>query len=251
VISIVCVYNNKGILDNYLIESLKNQTMNYELILIDNTQSQFKSAAKALNYGGRKAKGDYLIFVHQDVMLSSDSWLERAQKIVDKLPNLGIAGIAGKSESKSGVISNIKHSVPPKLAGKIQIKNSTNVQTLDECLVIIPSSKFNILQFDEKVCDDWHLYVVDYCLSIKKLGFDVYVIPIFLYHRSPGYSFSEKYYVTLTKVLKKHKKHYKLIYTTMGDWSTMFPLNIQRQRIWHLAIAGVKFLLEKSGGGQK
>lgn len=250
-ISVVCVYNNEKILEDCLLKGLKNQTVKFELIDLDNTNGKFKSAAEALNHGGKQAKGKYIMFVHQDVDLSSNSWLEEVEKMLDSLQNLGIAGVAGKSENKKGVITNIKDGTPPKLTGKIQIKSPTKVQTLDECLVIIPRSVFNMFQFDENVCDNWHLYAVDYCLSIKRLGFDAYVIPMFVYHRSAGYSFSEKYYLTLQKVLKKHKKHYKEIYTTMGDWSTLYPLRIQRQRIWRLAKAGVTVLLEKLGKGQK
>jgi hypothetical protein len=36
-ISVVCVYNDKEILKKYLLKSLKNQSVEYELILIDNT----------------------------------------------------------------------------------------------------------------------------------------------------------------------------------------------------------------------
>ncbi len=231
-ISIICVYNNKNILENYLLKSLKNQTVKFEFIGIDNTKGQFKSAAEALNYGGGQAKGEYLMFVHQDVDLSSNTWLEEVKKILDKLSNLGIAGIAGKSEDEGEVITNIKHDNPPRLAGKIQIKKPTKVQTVDECLMIIPKSVFNKLRFDEDTCDNWHLYAVDYCLSVKRLGFDSYVMPIFVYHKSSGYSMSEKYFVTLKKVLKKHKSCYNKIYTTMGDWSTRYPLNIKIIYLW-------------------
>ncbi len=65
------------------------------------------------------------------------------------------------------------------------------VCTVDECLVVISVIVFNILQFDEKVCSDWHLYAVDYCLSVKKLGYGVYMIPIVGYHKSIGYPFTE------------------------------------------------------------
>ena len=252
-ISIVCVYNNEEILNDYLLKSLKDQTVNYELVTLDNTEGKFKSAAEALNYGGRKAKGKYIMFVHQDADLCSNSWLEEVEKMVDDLPNLGIAGVAGKKDER-GTMTNIKHGNPPKHAGSITIKKPEEVQTLDECLAIIPKSVFDTHQFDETVCDDWHLYAVDYCLSIKKLGFDAYAIPMFVYHRSQGYSIisgSENYHLTLEKVLKKHKKHYLKIYTTMGDWSTLYPLSIQRQRIWRLAKAGVTILLEKLGRAKK
>jgi hypothetical protein len=252
-ISIVCVYNNRDVLNNWLLKGLKNQTVNYELIALDNTEGKYKSATEALNLGGWRARGKYIMFVHQDVDLSSNSWLEEVEKMLDDLHNLGIAGVAGKKDYR-GTMTNIKHGYPPEHAGSITIKKPEEVQTLDECLTIVPKSIFNVLQFDETVCDDWHLYAVDYCLSIKKLGFDAYAIPMFVYHRSHGYSIisgSENYQLTLEKVWKKHKKHYKKIYTTMGDWSTSYPLSIQRQRIWCLARAGVTILSEKIGRSKK
>lgn len=249
-ISVVCVYNNKKILNDFLLKSLRNQTVDYELILLDNTRRQFKSAAEALNYGGKKAKEKYIIFVHQDVDLSSNSWLEKVEKMLDSIRNLGVAGVAGKKEG-GGVMTIINHGDPPRPAGSITIRKPEKVQTVDECLFIIPRSVFRTIHFDENVCDDWHLYAVDYSLSVKRLGFDAYVIPMFVYHRSPGYSFSEEYYLTLEKVLEKHKKHYKWIYTTMGDWSALYLLRIKRQRIWRLAKAGVKILLEKIGRRRK
>ncbi len=238
-ISVVCVYNNKNILENYLLKSLKNQTVNYELINLDNTQEEFKSAAEALNQGGKNANGKYIMFAHQDVDLSSNTWLERVEKILDGLPNLGIAGVAGRPKGEAGVITNIKHDNPPKFAGKIQFEKPTKVQTLDECLIIIPKSVFNKLKFDENTCNGWHLYAVDYCLSVRRLGFDSYVMPIFVYHKSAGYSMSEKYFVTLKKVLKKHKNYYNKIYTTMGNWSTRYPLNIIRNYLWLRGKAGI------------
>lgn len=231
-ISIVCIYNNSQILNDCLLKSLKNQTAKFELINLDNSKGQFESAAKALNYGGKKAKGKYLLFVHQDVDLSSNTWLEEAEKILDELPKVGVAGVAGRSKNEDSIITQIKHGNPPRFAGKMQIKKSVKVQTVDECLVIIPKTIFDTLQFDENVCDNWHLYAVDYCLSIKKLGFYSYVIPMFIYHKSSGYSISGKYFTTLKKILKKHKSYYGKIYTTVGNWSTKYPVDIKRIYLW-------------------
>lgn len=226
-ISIICVFNNREILNNYLLKSLKNQKVEYELILIDNTREKFESAAKALNYGARKAKGDNIMCIHQDVDLCSNTWLEEIEKVLKKLPNFGIAGVAGVKDVK-GVITNINHGKTPRLAGNIQIKKPIKVQTIDECLMIIPKSVFDILQFDEKTCDNWHLYAVDYCLSVKeKLSLDVYVIPMYLYHSSSGV-ITPGYYQTLNKLLKKHKDSFRWIYTTMGYWNTLYSLNLQK-----------------------
>lgn len=232
-ISIVCVYNNKKILENCLLKSLDHLNSEFELITLDNTEGVFKSGAEALNCGGKRANNKYIMFVHQDVDLSSKNWLTETEKWLDSIPHLGIAGVAGMSEIGNSNAERgrnvITNGNPPEIwHGGNPIHKPELMQTLDECLIIIPKSIFNILQFDEKTCDDWHLYAVDYCLSIKRYAYDAYVIPMFIYHKSAGASFSETYYTTLKKILKKHRKTHNFIYTTMGDWNVYYPLSIQK-----------------------
>lgn len=225
-ISIISVYNNKESLEKYLLKSLKGQKVPHELVFLDNRGEIFPSAAKALNYGGNEAKGDYMMFIHQDYDLCSDTWLDEVEKLLNNLDNVGIAGVAGKYDRN--LISNIKTGIPPILAGTIQIEKPVKVQTLDECLFIIPKKVFKEIQFDEDVCDNWHLYAADYCLNAKKAGYDVYVLPLGGYHESPGYSFSgDQYYSTLKKLVKKHKNDCKWIFTSTGSWSTIYPLFLQ------------------------
>ena len=197
------------------------------MILVDNTQNKFKSASEALNYGGEQATGEYIIFSHQDIDLLSKKFLEDLELILDKITNLGIAGVAGKSELTRFILSNLKQGRAPKYAGKIQIKESTEVQTIDECFFVIPKTVFEIVKFDEKVCDGWHLYAVDYCLIVKEMKFLVCVVPISLYHRSVAGSFSKDYYSTVKKIIKKHKENFDPIYTTMGNWNSYYPLSLQ------------------------
>lgn len=226
--SIVCVYNDQYILSEYLLKSLNIQINRYELILIDNTNKKFKSAAEALNYGGQKASNDYIMFVHQDMDMSSPTWLKDAENYLNSYEKLGVAGVAGRSKKYWWPITNIKDGIPPHLVSPYPINVPTKVETLDECLMIIPKKIFDNLSFDEVVCDNWHLYGVDFCLTVEKLGYEVYVLPLYAYHRSKGYSLSEKYYDTLNNLLKKHRNH-KLILTTVEDWITFLPLNFQRR----------------------
>lgn len=217
-ITVVCVYNDQKKLGSYLLNSLNKQNAPYERILLDNTKAKFPSAAAALNMGGKMAHGDYILFVHQDVRLRTETWLVDAERVLEAERNIGIAGVAGKRESKE-VITNIKHGTPPRPAGR-KISNVETVQTIDECAMIVPKSVFKALKFDEKVCDDWHLYGVDYSLSVKNRGLKVVIIPLEAYHASAANSMSKSYYETLWKVIKKHRNNYKTIYTTMGDWNT-------------------------------
>jgi len=230
--SIICAYNNKEILEKFLHSSLEKQTQKYQLILLDNAKNQFKSAAEALNFGAKKAREKYLMFVHQDVRLEDKNWLAKAAQFLEGLKDLGIAGVAGMSENgkdnKSRGRNVIKHGEPPApWSWGNPIKEPEVVQTLDECLLIIPRRVFDKLQFDEETCNDWHLYGVDYCLGVKKMGFSPYVLPLSIYHQSAGSSFSERYYDTLRKLLIKHKDKYKRIYTTMGSWYTFLPIWLQ------------------------
>jgi len=222
-ISVVCVFNNREKCEKYLLSSLKMQRAPYELILLDNTKSEYPSAASALNVGGGRAQGDYILFIHQDMQFDSETWLSDMENILRSLQDIGIAGLAGKTDSK-GVISNIMHGVPPRPAGDEMIQCVETAQTVDECALIIPKEKFRHIKFDEAVCDDWHLYGVEYSLSVIKINMNVFVLPLVAYHGSAAYSMSDNYYKTMRKVIKKHKMDHKIIYTTMGDWRTNLPL---------------------------
>lgn len=221
-ISVICVYNDKEVLESYLLKSLTLQSVEYELILIDNVNGKFKSAPEALNYGGNKAEGDYLMFVHQDVELISNKWLEDVENVLKTLDNCGIAGVAGMRENEFRLKSNIKHSIDNIPAGD-EFNVPLKVQTLDECLIIIPKIVFNKFKFDEKL-DGWHLYSVDYCLNIQNQGFDAYVIPVYAYHKSYYNQYPKDYYQMLKMIFKKHGANYKIIRTSCGVFNTSYPI---------------------------
>ena len=213
-ISVVVVYNNERILNDILLKSLKKQTAKFELIALDNTKGKFKSAAEALNQGGKNANGKYITFVHQDIELDSDLWLKEVEKFLDEIHNIGIAGVAGVSEKgeKIGYISDCGN-----VWGE-PFEKSKEVQTLDECLMIVPNSVFKKKQFDEKTFDNWHCYGADYCLVIRQMELKTYVIPAFVYHRSSRSNIKE-ILLYQKRLYNKHKKSYRHIYTTLGEIS--------------------------------
>jgi len=220
-ISVVCVYNNQRILRDVLLKSLDTQTVNFELITLDNTDNKYCSAAEALNCGGEKGKGEYIMFAHQDIWLDSNSWLEEAEKVLASIPDLGIAGIHGVSEKDRDRYQRFKTSIL-ELSGKYGLaEKPEEVQTLDECLLIVPRSVFAGIQFDEKVFDGWDCYGADYCLSVSRLGLKAYVIPIPCSHSCVRFDNRLWEYRELLKFQKrlysKHKKNYKPIYTGFGE----------------------------------
>lgn len=224
--SIICVYNKKEILEKYLLKSLEKQDVDYELILIDNRNNKFNNAASALNYGSKQANGDYLVFVHQDINFNNKEWIKDTENMINKLSNPGIIGVAGKTHD-SLVRSNIKQGIKPVDVSPYKLDKPEKASTLDECLLIIPKNIFKKYNFNEQQCPDWHLYGVDYVYNIKEKGYEAYLIPSILEHRSKGASMSKAYYKTLPNLQKKYMKK-GLIRTCMGDWFTFIPVSIQR-----------------------
>ena len=223
-LSIVCVYNNKDIFSRRLLKSLQAQTAQFELIALDNCSGKFRSAARALNYGAEQIKSDsrYIMFAHQDIELGSPAWLEDAEKMLDALPDFGIAGVAGKQDGKDILLTNISDGIPPRKPGQ-EIHEPVNAVTLDECCAIVPRAVFQRHTFDEALCGNWHLYVVEYCLRVIKAGLNVYILPLDLYHCSIG-TLNLSYFRTLKKVMRAYGDRYPVLYTTCGCWDTRASL---------------------------
>jgi hypothetical protein len=213
-ISIVSCVNDITILRENLLKSVKKQkAIKYELICIDNTNNKFNSLTSALNYGGKKAKGKYIMFVHQDVYLCNDKWLYRSKRIMDKLPKIGAAGIAGvnnKNEKIGFIIDRGRYWGKP-------LKKPEVVQTLDEQLIIVPNRIFKINKFD--LSFKYHSYVADYCLKVKKLDFYVYVLPLSVEHNSLTIATLNASKINSEDriLFEKHKNYRKIIYKTTGN----------------------------------
>jgi GT2 family glycosyltransferase len=228
-ISIICVYNNEKTLNTYLITSLKRQTSPFELITIDNTDGKYRTAPGVLNEFARRVDHDYLMFVHQDVALRSDTWLTDVEVRIKKLEHFGAAGSAGRGYDGS-LPASVWHGNPPHPASPMQPSDPLPVQTLDGCLMIVPRAIFQEIPFDEETCTGWHLYVADYCLDLACCGYKVYVLPEEIYHESTGPADASVYMGTVQNLIRKHRKHTRVIRTTIGEWKTKrswFPCGLQ------------------------
>jgi hypothetical protein len=218
--SVISVFNDEELLEDWLLSSIDHQVESeFEIVLIDNTDSEYDCAPEALNKGAERAAGDYYIFVHQDVKLLSEIWFKQLGSFIDEIDDLGICGVSGKKyhpplqrmhsyifqgEDKSDKITNPTE-VPQE------------VQTVDELLAVIPASVFNKRKFNEYICDGWHLYIVEYCLWVNnKTELSVYVLPLVVWHRSKGMALGHEYFRILEKIYKKY--NVKKVNTTVGIW---------------------------------
>lgn len=179
--SLICVYNNVKVMsDNIGICVREAINRDFEKIFIDNSASKYDSAAKSLNVAARQSKGKYLIFMHQDVKVLDNSWLDGICEYFYKIPDIGVAGCAGINGlgEKAGFIIDRNA-----IWGK-PLKNPVEVQSLDEVMLIVERDAFNAINgFDEKL-GGWHCYGADLCMRMSVNGKKNYVLPLFIHHRS-------------------------------------------------------------------
>jgi len=151
------------------------------------------------------------MFVHQDIVLADSSWLKRAEYTLDEISNLGIAGSIGVDEEGEvrGFIKDQNWLFGSPLSAPAK------VQTLDDCLVIIPKRIFQRHPFDENN-KSFHVFGVDYCLTIKKLGYEAYCLPYFVLHNSPCTNL-KGLTQSLNFVYRKHKRSWPNIFITYGN----------------------------------
>ena len=97
--SVVSVVNDAGMAENRLLRGLTRQSVCHELILVDNSDHRFPGASSALNWGARRAKGDWIVFLHQDVELLAEDWLASAEEMLNRLPSAGWSGVVGRTKT--------------------------------------------------------------------------------------------------------------------------------------------------------
>lgn len=182
-----------------VLESLKRNAP-FETIPIDNNGNRF-SAAQALNLGLERAKGNLVVFCHQDVVFP-EGWVIRLLSRLEPLNSFGVAGPAGRCTDggyAGHVIDNGKDWHYPPLPRE--------VQTLDElCLVIRRDSG---LKFDESF-EQFHLYGADLCLQARLNDLPCYAVDCGLEHLSGGVK-DEQWHAGKERFIRKWWPHRKVV----------------------------------------
>ena len=227
-ISIICPTNNRNQLNRDLIASLDKQTFkDYELIIIDTINKKYDSAIDALNEGVSNAKGEYLLFVHQDVVMNDEKELENIYNYICNIEHFGVVGIAGVTNKKNEYVGNITDGHDRRKISDKYIDSPTEVFSIDEVLFIIKKEQLEKFPFN-KENKTWHLYAVEYSIDMHENNEKVYVIPSNIYHESNGRSMNDSYFLEIKRISKKYRKKYKRLNTAIRDWYTNpILLNIQ------------------------
>ncbi len=191
-ITVVCCYNDRKQYQEFT-ETLNRQNMTCELIGIDNCNHEFSSCSSALNSVRETVRTKYVIYSHQDIRLPEENMLARFAEYLEQIGTYDILGVAGAVKSPSGdakgdvcVLSCVRHGNDLVTAGEAEYHGIAECESVDECFFGGTARCFLEKPFDEALCDDWHLYAVERCLSARADGGHVYVCDLPLTHLSGG-----------------------------------------------------------------
>lgn len=208
----------------------------YELIVVDNTASQYTSIAAAYNAGAEKASSEYLCFVHEDVVIKTQNW---GQALLNDFANDGTTGLIGLVGSKfksyqptsyTNMIENGKYIV----SGTNGSRDVEDVVCVDGLFLMTRKSAWARCRFDEKLIRGFHGYDMDYSLQVLAAGFRVVVHRgIAFAHYSSGNRNAE-WYNTNKAVSRKWRKLLPVISRDLEKGKRQL-LSLELKTIVHLS----------------
>jgi len=180
-LTIIAAVNNDEVLNSCLKGSPDLKSGDVEVLAMRG----HPSAASAYNAGIDSAKGEYLVFVHQDVYLA-EGWISKFIETLKFLnqhdPNWGVLGMWGVTPTGEGV-GYLYCTAGIRLLGE-SFAGCKQVRSLDEVLLVVRKSSG--LRFDEKI-GGFHMYGTDICLEAEHRGMKSYAFSAFGIHNSNGY----------------------------------------------------------------
>ena len=201
---IIC--STKKVTPLWLTDNIKETIgAEYEIVHIDNSENKFNMCS-AYNEGVRRAKGDVLCFMHEDIKYYSKDWGKKIESYMQE-PDVCMLGVFGSTVvpkdfdfrfsgftvghlvQRTVRITNPDEYVLDGIDWNIK-EPLKKVAMVDGCWFCIKASSFeeeNPIRFDDKTFDSFHLYDCDICMQLNERGKGIYVAPdIVLEHFSLG-----------------------------------------------------------------
>jgi len=158
-----------------------------------------RSLAEAFNRGAAKARGDILIFAHDDIELRTSDFAARLFAHLERYDGVGVAGasrITGPRWDHAGqrhIHGHVLH-VPPEgkpgvllMAAGFQRPVCEDIRVLDGVFVAVHRRVWEANKFDFKTYDGFHGYDLDFTRRASDAGARLAVpLDLTLLHRSTG-----------------------------------------------------------------
>jgi hypothetical protein len=215
-ISIIICSRTKEI-ETKLFNNIKNSIgCEYELVVIDNSNNKY-SIFEAYNIGIKKSNGNYFCFMHDDILMHTQSWGLIIEDIFEANEKLGLVGIAGAKvktrmpsawwdcEYENKMLNIVQH-FPNGTVEKMNFGfNEGNFQdaiVIDGVFMVM--RKIDGLLFSEKL-KGFHNYDMNICFEILKRNFKVGVTnDVLIEHYSLG-NINKDWLVSAYDIYKQYK----------------------------------------------
>jgi len=153
-----------------------------EFLYIDNSVQNHADAYTGINWFLERAKGEYIIICHQDILIDKDTRADLENKLAELQqldPQWAICGNAGAA-GPNHIVYHISY---PDSVFKNKGKFPLKVSALDENFLVIKRTAMLATSND---LSGFHLYAADLCLNADIRGFSSWVIAFNLTHKSYG-----------------------------------------------------------------
>ena len=174
----------------------------YEFLPFDNSVINF-SLSKVYNLQSKKAKYNFICFVHDDVKFVTHNWGSHLLRYFLNDKNIGLIGIAGSSYKTftpsiwskipdellaANIIQHYKYNtnIAKHLFWKNTHKETYDVVTIDGVFMATTKEILNQYSFDERLLDGFHGYDFDFSMQVFQSHKNIVVYDILLEHFSEG-----------------------------------------------------------------
>jgi glycosyltransferase involved in cell wall biosynthesis len=202
-ITIVAAVNNRKVLQQNLMSSPALTVDDTVEVLI---KEGFASASLAYNHAIDEARGEIIVFVHQDVYLPR-GWISQLRSAICYLEGRGqawgVLGCFGSRFDAHGGLGQV-FTTGMGLHGN-KIREPQSVETLDEIVLVIRKSSG--LRFDPAL-PHFHMYGTDICMIARERGLPSYAMPAFCVHNTNQLlELPPEYYACYRYVKRKWTKY--------------------------------------------
>ena len=182
----------------------------YEIIRI----ADARSICEGYNRGLAKARGELILFSHDDIEILSPDFKER---LLGHMSRFDVVGIAGTTK----LIGPAWHlAAPPHVFGQVAMQNSAGLrvaiycasrraiasaQALDGVFISVRRNVLNVLAFDEEI-PGFHVYDIDFSYRAFRAGFKIGIAcDLDLLHRGEGDYGTPEWKAAALVFLRKHR----------------------------------------------
>lgn len=172
-----------------------------------------RSLAEAYNRGAEAARGDWLVFCHDDIRFLRGDFAARLARAMQRFDVLGPAGathLVGPAALWGGPRTGRAQVSYPTPDGRVVATlcgvgtEHEPAEALDGLFIAVKRRVWQDVQFDAARFDAFHLYDIDFSLSCQRRGFAVGVAQdLHLLHDSTG-NFDERWSAYADRLVRKH-----------------------------------------------